>query len=131
MKRLILYIKILLRKYSSPVFLMLLFSSFILWYVTKLSYTYTTEMPVRVSINGEEFDVPCVVEGAGYRLFAHRYYVSNRVVLRPTDVEMRPSDSVGFAVITPASLQNAISVRKADIKIVSVGAIPLVPVERK
>ena len=31
-----------LRRYISPVFLALLVASFILWYIAKLNYTYTT-----------------------------------------------------------------------------------------
>ena len=36
-----------MRRYVSPVFLALLVASFILWYIAKLSYTYTTEQTVR------------------------------------------------------------------------------------
>ena len=44
-----------MHRYVSPVFLALLVASFILWYIAKLSYTYTTEQVVRVSVDGEPF----------------------------------------------------------------------------
>ena len=42
-----------LRRYVSPVFLALLVASFILWYIAKLNYTYTTEQPFTVNVDGE------------------------------------------------------------------------------
>lgn len=47
-----------LRRYVSAVFLALLVASFILWYIAKLSYTYTTEQHVRVNVDGQEFRSP-------------------------------------------------------------------------
>ena len=47
-----------MHRYVSPVFLALLVASFILWYIAKLSYTYTTEQTVRVSVDGQPFEVP-------------------------------------------------------------------------
>ena len=44
-----------LRRYVSPVFLALLVASFILWYIAKLNYTYTTEQPFTVNVDGERF----------------------------------------------------------------------------
>ena len=49
-----------LRRYVSPVFLALLVASFILWYIAKLNYTYTTEQPFTVNVDGERFKVSCV-----------------------------------------------------------------------
>ena len=46
-----------LRRYVSPVFLALLVASFILWYIAKLNYTYTTEQPFTVNVDGERFKV--------------------------------------------------------------------------
>ena len=52
-----------MHRYVSPVFLALLMASFILWYIAKLSYIYTTEQKVRVDVDGQVFDVTCTVEG--------------------------------------------------------------------
>lgn len=51
-----------MHRYVSPVFLALLVASFILWYIAKLNYVYTTEQVVRLNVDGELFDLPCVVE---------------------------------------------------------------------
>ena len=68
-----------MRRYVSPVFLALLVASFILWYIAKLSYTYTTEQTVRVSVDGQPFEVTCVVEGIGTNLFGYRVYMNKRL----------------------------------------------------
>ena len=44
-----------MHRYVSPVFLALLMASFILWYIAKLSYIYTTEQKVRVPPRPEAF----------------------------------------------------------------------------
>ena len=54
--------------YISPTFVILLCASFILWYILKLQYTYTTDYSVVVNINGDRLRVPCVVEGKGTNL---------------------------------------------------------------
>ena len=51
MKRLIEKLKAWFRaltRYVSPVFMMLFVASFVLWYIAKLNYTYTTDMNVKV-----------------------------------------------------------------------------------
>lgn len=65
------------RRYVSPVFLALLVASFILWYIAKLSYTYTTEQEVEVNVDGQVFQTTCVVEGVGTNLFGYRVYGNN------------------------------------------------------
>ena len=111
--------------YRSPVFLALLFASFVLWYISKLDYDYTTEMPVTVRIDGKKFRVECVVKGKGHRLFAHKFYMSNRVDLKWDDVEISPSSvNPQAVVISPYSLQEAISARNSDIVILSIGPVP-------
>lgn len=113
------------RRYLSPAFAVMLLLSFIMWYMIKLGYSYVTEIPVTVDIEGHKFKVTCVVEGEGYNLFANRHYNRRSINLKWSDVEATSSTlNPGAVVITPYSLQNAISVRKPDIKIISMGAIP-------
>ena len=95
-----------MHRYVSPVFLALLMASFILWYIAKLSYIYTTEQKVRVDVDGQVFDVTCTVEGA------LKYKRS------------REEGHEGRIIIDPQSLQNAISVKFSDIKITSIDAVP-------
>lgn len=114
-----------LRKFVSVPFLLMLVLSFTLWYAIKLGYTYQAEIPVVVNVDGNVFEVNCMVEGQGTRLFARRHYRSKPLELNWDDLDVSPSAiNPGWAVISPYSLQNAISSRNTDIKILSVGPIP-------
>ena len=135
-----------LRNYISPVFLVLLAVSFTLWYISKLNYTYTTDFNIKVKVNGERLVVPCVVEGKGTTLFGYGFYASRRatipldelnydIIEEPvTAVEGMPTDSLAkeYKVrISPISMQDAISVRFSDLKIVSVGDFDDIPLSQK
>ena len=112
-----------MHRYVSPVFLALLVASFILWYIAKLSYTYTTEQTVRVSVDGQPFEVTCVVEGVGTNLFGYRVYMNKTKRSYEEGHE-------GKLIIDPQSLQNALAPRFSDIKIISIGDIPEIDVPR-
>ena len=114
-------------RYVSPVFLALLVASFILWYIAKLNYTYTTGQVVRLDVDGQRFEVTCVVEGVGTNLFAYRVYMNKVLRIPLTELKFKRSREEGHegkVVIDPQSLQNAITVQFSDIKIVSIGAVP-------
>ena len=114
-----------LRKYISPVFVAMLVASFVLWYIAKLNYTYTTDKTVQVNVDGEEFEVVCEIEGLGTNLFSRMVYMRNSLRIPLSELDNAPSpDEEGYIVIDPQSLQHAISVRFSDIKIISIGAIP-------
>lgn len=118
-------IKTELRKLVSPVFLLLLILSTFMWYLTKLSYTYQSQIPITVEVEGNRFKVECVVEGTGYRLVTHKYFKNNTINLNIRDIQTTPSViNNGSYVINPYSLQNAISVRTSDLRIISVGDLP-------
>ena len=124
-----------LRKYISPVFLVLLGVSFTLWYISKLNYTYTTDFNVKVRVEGERIVVPCVVEGKGTTLFGYGFYTPRRaniplselnydIVEVPVVNEEGVVDTLArdYKVrISPLSMQDAISVRFSDLKVISVG----------
>lgn len=96
-----------------------------MWCMTKLGYSYTAEIPVFVDVDGNKFKVTCVAEGVGYNLFAHRTYRKSRVVLKFSDVDTTPSMvNPGKYVVSPNSLQTAISRRVNDVKINVVRDIP-------
>ena len=128
-----------LKRYVSPVFIVLLVASFTLWYIAKLNYTYTTELDVKIRIADQRFSVPCVVEGKGTNLFGYVISTSRlhiplseldyTVMREITDLTSAPSDMVRLH-LTPESVTNAISVRLSDIKIRSVGAIPDIEVPK-
>lgn len=114
-----------LHKFVSVPFLLMLLLSLSLWYIIKLGYDYKTELPVRIDIEGHQFEVNCMVEGRGTNLVGWRYSGGNEIVLTWNDVDVTPSAvNPGWVVISPYSLQNAISARSSDIKILSVGMVP-------
>ena len=123
-----------LRRYVSPVFVMLLCASFSLWYISKLKYNYTTEFEMKVNVEGQRFTVPCVVEGQGTNLLGYAIYTSRRIDIPLAELEykrVRVGGEQGGEAgaeervqIESASLQHAMSVRFSDIKIVSIGAVP-------
>ncbi|MBQ2017991.1 MAG: hypothetical protein II307_05330 [Alistipes sp.] len=112
----------------SPAFIAMFVAAFIMWYITKLNYTYTTDYNVRLNIDGEKIEVPCVIEGKGTNLFNYKFQLSKRLRIPLDELTYKavPDDFGGtFLQIDPKSLQNAISVRVSDIKIVSLGEIPM------
>lgn len=123
-----------MRRYVSPVFLALLVASFILWYIAKLSYTYTTEQQVRLNIDGQRIEVTCVVEGVGTNLFGYRVYMNKTLRIPLDEIKVERSREEGHEnkyVIEPQSLQKALSTRFSDIKIISVGDIPEIDIPQK
>ena len=116
-----------MHRYVSPVFLALLMASFILWYIAKLSYIYTTEQKVRVDVDGQVFDVTCTVEGVGTNLFGYQVYMNKTLRIPLAELKTKRSREEGHEgriIIDPQSLQNAISVKFSDIKITSIDAVP-------
>lgn len=134
-------ISALVRHYVSPVFVTLFCASFVLWYIVKLDHTYTTEYAVHVNIDGERLRVPCVVEGKGATLFGYRVYMHRQIRIplselkytvehrsvEPQTEGAEPTVDETLCILDPQSLQNAISVRISDIKVISIGNIPPLP----
>ena len=114
------------REYVSSVFIVMLVASFVLWYLSKLNYTYTTEHDVKVTVDGESVDVCCVIEGLGTNLLG--YKINRRTQLRVPLSELKyrrvrneDDEQSGYHVeIDKQSLQDAIATRCSDIKIVSI-----------
>lgn len=121
-----------LKSYVSPTFIMLMCASFIMWYILKLQYTYTTDYSVLVNVEGERLRVPCVIEGKGTNLFGYRVYMHKEIKIPLTDLKYSIDSQVDIAagtvvdsiIIDPQSIQSAISVRFSDIKVISVGDVP-------
>lgn len=118
-------IKMALDKYVSPVFIMLVFLSLLMWYLTKLSYTYQSQVPVSINIEGNKFKIECLAEGTGYKLFSYKVFKQTVINLNLRDIQTTTSAiNPGNLIIDPYSLQNAISIRTNDLRILSVGDIP-------
>lgn len=122
----------LMRSYISSTFIILMCASFIMWYILKLQYTYTTDYAVLVNIEGEHLRVPCVIEGKGTNLFGYRVYMHKEIKIPLNDLKYSVESKVDVAagtvvdsiIIDPQSIQSAISVRFSDIKVISVGDVP-------
>ncbi len=109
----------------SPVFLIMLGLSALMWYLSKLDYTYTAEVPVVVRFEGENYRVSCMAEGTGHQLLAYRFYKRRVLNLDSNEVVLTPvPEKDGYFSVDPVTLQNAISVRNSDIRIISVGSTP-------
>ncbi|MBP3383522.1 MAG: hypothetical protein J6K78_06390 [Tidjanibacter sp.] len=114
----------------TPLFLVMLGLSFVLWYVSKLQYSYTAEVPVVVSVEGDRHRVTCVVQGSGHNILSARYFKRKPVKLKRGDVELTPVEGEENTwEVGQESLLNAISIRNADIKVVSVSRMPYVQID--
>ena len=93
----------------SPIFVLMLFVSFALWYISKLDYDYTTNIPVRVNLDGYRFKVECTAEGRGSALMAHRFNMVDKTKLSFSRILHAPlaADSCEI-VLSPSSLMNEI-----------------------
>ena len=119
----------LLHRYVSPIFLVMLVASFILWYIAKLNYTYTADYDVKLNIDGNRIEVPCVIEGQGTNLLNHKLKIGSRLRIPLSElVYSYDADEDGneIIIIEQRSLKNAVSVRMSDIKIVSLGDVPVI-----
>ena len=119
-----------LHRYVSPVFLVMLVASFILWYIAKLSYTYTTEYVVSINTDGEKYKVACIFEGVGTNLVSYHTSLGKSVKIPLSELKYKKSREEGhegMLIIDPQSLQHAIAVRFSDVKVSSIGAVPEIP----
>lgn len=114
-------------KRITPAFLITLAMAFIFWYSGKLGYTYTTEIPVSVEIEGQRVRTFCMVEGTGHNILSARYFKRRTVKLQRFDVDLMLVDGASNTYeISPTSLQNALSVRNSSLKIISVSRMPFI-----
>ena len=91
-----LYVKVTVRRLSNPVFLMLLALSLCLWYITKLSYVYTTDIQIPVRIDSTLYSVRCNVEGVGYQILKHKIAPRRTGVdISSDNVAVSPRSSAG------------------------------------
>lgn len=123
----------------TPVFFIMLVISFTLWYITKLSYSYTTDFNLELSVSGENIVVGCVLEGKGTNLLHYFMSLSKmeidlsevnysiKTISYSYDAETETTKENKVIVIKPSSLKSFLSVRFSDIKVISIGDIPEIP----
>jgi len=124
-----LYLKLMVRRLSNPVFFLLLAISVVMWYLIKLSYNYTTDISIPVKIENAQYPVRCTVEGVGYQILLYKIRPRlGTVVLESDNVNMLPSAvTPGAYSVSSFSLQNAISRKITSLKILSVDSNVEIP----
>lgn len=114
-----------IRRNVSSAFLVMLFLSTILWYLTKLGHSYVAKVPMTVEIEDTRVNIECVAEGTGYKIMRYRLTKGKPIKIVRTRVHLSPSvKSKDKFVIDPLSLQNAISSEVKGLSIISVGDLP-------
>ena len=122
-----------LRSYISPAYVTMLVAAFILWYITKLGETYTTDQEVAVVVDGEEFEVDCTIRGKGTNLINYTFSSRRRKFDIPSselsfDKVVVDESGKTFHQISSLSLQQALAARMNDIEVVFVGVTPTLEV---
>ena len=120
-----------LRRYISPVFVTLFFAAFVLWYITKLGYDYTTDYTVGVDVDGHVFDVECKIHGKGVDLFNVKVLSKQRNIAVPLSELGFEYVEWGNIRIDPVSLQRALWSRMTDIDVVSVANAPVIEIAER
>lgn len=118
----------LLRRYISPVYIMMLVAALVLWYATKLGETYTTDHEVTVIVDGTKYEVDCTIRGKGTDLISYTMS-SRRSRFKISSSELTidkeyPNDGTIREHINTVSLQQALAARMSDVEVVAVGSIP-------
>ncbi len=107
----------------SPSFFVMLALAFLLWFVTKLGYVYTVEIPVTINLDGNRFEVTCIMEGNGRHLMKYRTKRRRNLELTSDEVKLSAPDGLGFRSVDQTSLLSTLSHYYGDVRIVSVSNI--------
>lgn len=118
-----------LRRYISAAYITMFVAAFLLWYITKLGETYTTDHKVTVVIDGEDYVVDCTIRGKGIDLIDYTMSSSrSRFVISSLelsyDKEVHNNDGTITRHLSTVSLQQALAARMSDIEVVAVGSVP-------
>lgn len=121
--------------YITPGYVAMVVAAFVLWYITKLGETYTTEHSVVVVIDGKEYEVGCSVRGKGTNLISYTWANKNSNFVVPAeelsfDKEVTDDDGKTYRHVTNVSLQQALNARMNDVDVIAVGAVPMILFEK-
>ena len=92
-----------LRRWISPVYVAMLVAAFILWFITELGGTYTTDHDVTVVIDNVEYNVDCTIKGKGIDLL--NYTLSSE----RSESKILPSRTILSTISTTRSPSSPIS----------------------
>ncbi len=114
-----------LREALTPTFLIILAGSALMWYASRLSIEYTTEMPLSIRIDGEKYRLTAMVTGRGSVILAQRLSLKRKLNFVLDELSSRPSrETPGSLTITGTSLQRAINGKISDLTVVEVIEAP-------
>ena len=103
------------REALSPTFLIILLGAALLWYTSKLSNNYDTEIALNVRIDGQKYRFTAIVTGRGSAILARQLSLKRRRSFPLDELSPRPSrETLGALVIAPASLQTAYNGKNTD-----------------
>lgn len=124
-----------LRNAISPVYVSMVIAAFVLWFITKLGGTYTTDHEVTVVIDNVEYNVSCTIRGKGtdlvhYTLSSERSSFDIPISDLTQDKPMNDNNGNTVIHITAESMKLALAQRMSSIEVVSVGSVPVIVNER-
>ena len=117
--------------YITPGYVAMVFAAFVLWYITKLGESYTTEHEVTVVVDGSEYNVGCTIHGKGTNLIFYTFIDRNsRFNIPSEELTLEKThdqeDGTTYTQITPASLHQALRARMHDVDVVAVKDKPII-----
>jgi hypothetical protein len=120
-----------LRGAVSPVYVSMLIAAFVLWFITKLGDTYTTDHEVTVIIDNVEYNVHCTIRGKGtdlvnYTLSSQRSNFEIPLSDLTQDKPMNDNDGNTVVHVTAESMKLALAQRMNHIEVVAVGSVPII-----
>ncbi len=116
----------------SPLFVAMLLLATLFWYITKLGYSYTTEIEIDVQIENAHLETSYVAEGIGFKLMGYNLYKGGNIKIPLSELKykvIKKGEGVKSIKVDRNSLFNAITMRFSDIKIHSIGAIPEIEIK--
>lgn len=109
----------------TPTFLVILSGATMLWYASRLSNEYTTEMPIGIRIDGQKYRIEAVVSGRGSAIITRKLLLKRKLRFTLDELSSRPSrETAGALTITPASLMRGINGKISDLTIIEVIEAP-------
>lgn len=118
-------LKKLFHQAISPVFIMILMGSCLLWFIKKLDHEYTATIPLNVWIDGQKYRMAAIVTGRGSTIVAQQMSLKSKLHLTLDELSTRRSrEKEGALTITPASLGRAINAKINGLKVDQVVEAP-------
>jgi hypothetical protein len=103
----------------------------VLWFITKLGDTYTTDHEVTVTIDNVEYNVSCTIRGKGTDLVHYTLSTKRSNFVIPSsdlthDKPIVDNEGRSYVHITAESLKLALAQRMGSVDVVAVGSVPII-----